>query len=81
MLHTRRTFLTGTAAAAVVTALPRAAGAMDPVKRAGPTRLRIGLAAYSMRQVPAGQARHAAARWICSASSTGRRRSTPTRSS
>jgi len=48
--HTRRSFLTGTAAAAVVTALPAAAGAMDPVKRAGPSRLRIGLAAYSMRQ-------------------------------
>jgi sugar phosphate isomerase/epimerase len=48
--HTRRSFLTGTAAAAVVTALPVAARAMDPVKRAGPSRLRIGLAAYSMRQ-------------------------------
>ena len=48
--HTRRSFLTGTAAAAVATALPGAAGAMNPVKRAGPTRLRIGLAAYSMRQ-------------------------------
>ena len=50
MMPSRRTFLTGTAAAAVVTALPGAAGAMNPVKRAGPTRLRIGLAAYSMRQ-------------------------------
>ena len=50
MSQTRRSFLTGTAAAAVVTALPAAAGAMEPVKRAGASRLRIGLAAYSMRQ-------------------------------
>jgi sugar phosphate isomerase/epimerase len=50
MTHSRRSFLTGTAAAAVATALPAPAAAMDPVKRAGPTRLRIGLAAYSMRQ-------------------------------
>jgi sugar phosphate isomerase/epimerase len=49
-MHSRRTFLTGTAAAAVATALPAPASAMDPVKRAGPARLRIGLAAYSMRQ-------------------------------
>jgi sugar phosphate isomerase/epimerase len=47
--HSRRTFLTGTAAA-VATALPFPAAAMEPVKRAGPSRLRIGLAAYSMRQ-------------------------------
>lgn len=50
MTHSRRSFLTGTAAAAVATALPAPAAAMDPVKRAGPARLRIGLAAYSMRQ-------------------------------
>ena len=53
MTQSRRSFLTGTAAAAVATALPAIAApvaAMDPVKRAGPTRLRIGLAAYSMRQ-------------------------------
>jgi sugar phosphate isomerase/epimerase len=50
MMPSRRTFLTGTAAAAVATALPIPAIAMDPVKRAGPARLRIGLAAYSMRQ-------------------------------
>jgi sugar phosphate isomerase/epimerase len=50
MSSTRRAFLTGTAAAAVATALPSPAGAMDPVKRVGPSRLRIGLAAYSMRQ-------------------------------
>lgn len=51
MPHSRRSFLTGTAAAAVATALPALpAAAMDAVKRAGPTRLRIGLAAYSMRQ-------------------------------
>jgi hypothetical protein len=49
MLPSRRSFLTGTAAAAVA-ALPSAALAMEPVKRAGPSRLRIGLAAYSMRQ-------------------------------
>jgi sugar phosphate isomerase/epimerase len=56
MTHSRRTFLTGAAAAAVA-ALPTSASAaalapvaMDPVKRAGPARLRIGLAAYSMRQ-------------------------------
>ena len=52
MTQSRRTFLTGTAAAAVAAALPArpAAAVMDPVKRAGPARLRIGLAAYSMRQ-------------------------------
>jgi sugar phosphate isomerase/epimerase len=50
MMPSRRSFLTGTAAAAVATALPLRAAAMDPVKRAGPARLRIGLAAYSMRQ-------------------------------
>jgi len=50
MPTSRRTFLTGTAAAAVATALPIPALAMEPVKRAGPSRLRIGLAAYSMRQ-------------------------------
>jgi sugar phosphate isomerase/epimerase len=49
-MPSRRTFLTGTAAAAVATALPAPALAIDPVKRAGPARLRIGLAAYSMRQ-------------------------------
>jgi sugar phosphate isomerase/epimerase len=54
MTHSRRTFLTGAAAAAVA-ALPSPAvatppPAIDPVKRAGPARLRIGLAAYSMRQ-------------------------------
>ena len=56
MTQSRRTFLTGTAAAAVATALPTISAAaaplapMDPVKRAGPARLRTGLAAYSMRQ-------------------------------
>jgi sugar phosphate isomerase/epimerase len=49
MTPSRRSFLTGTAAA-VVAALPSPVLAMDPVKRAGPSRLRIGLAAYSMRQ-------------------------------
>jgi sugar phosphate isomerase/epimerase len=47
--HSRRSFLTGTAAA-MVSAVPIAAAAIEPVKRAGPSRLRIGLAAYSMRQ-------------------------------
>ena len=46
----RRAFLTGTAAAAVAATLPAPTFAMEPVKRAGPSRLRIGLAAYSMRQ-------------------------------
>jgi sugar phosphate isomerase/epimerase len=51
MMPSRRMFLTGTAAAAVAAALPAPALArIDPVKRAGPARLRIGLAAYSMRQ-------------------------------
>ena len=50
MTHSRRSFLAGTAAAAVATALPTSGAAMEPVKRAGPARLRIGLAAYSMRQ-------------------------------
>lgn len=46
---TRRTFLSATATAAVATALPPAANAA-PVKRSGSSQLRIGLAAYSMRQ-------------------------------
>jgi sugar phosphate isomerase/epimerase len=54
MPQTRRSFLAGTAVAAAGGALPAlapaTASAMEPVKRAGPTRLRIGLAAYSMRQ-------------------------------
>jgi sugar phosphate isomerase/epimerase len=49
-MPSRRAFLSGTAAAAIAGALPEAALAIDPVKRAGPARLRIGLAAYSMRQ-------------------------------
>jgi sugar phosphate isomerase/epimerase len=44
----RRGFLT-TAAGAAAGAFPRDAAAMDPVKRRGPTRMRVGLAAYSMR--------------------------------
>src|SRR5262245_34097945 len=44
----RRGFL-ATAAAAAAGAFPRHAAAMDPVKRSGPTRMRVGLAAYSMR--------------------------------
>ena len=53
--QTRRSFLAGSAAAVAAT-LPDLASAgtapapIDPVKRAGPARLRIGLAAYSMRQ-------------------------------
>jgi sugar phosphate isomerase/epimerase len=56
----RRAFLAGAAAfagatAAGATALPvgaaEAAGlVIDPIKRAGPSRLRVGLAAYSMRE-------------------------------
>jgi sugar phosphate isomerase/epimerase len=52
--HSRRSFLAGSAAALATTlpVFPSAAAAapIDPVKRAGPARLRIGLAAYSMRQ-------------------------------
>jgi sugar phosphate isomerase/epimerase len=50
MTPSRRSFLTGSAAAAVAAIVPAPALAIDPVKRAGPARLRIGLAAYSMRQ-------------------------------
>jgi sugar phosphate isomerase/epimerase len=50
MIRSRRAFLTGTAASAIGSAIPMPAAAMDPVTRAGPSRLRIGLAAYSMRQ-------------------------------
>jgi sugar phosphate isomerase/epimerase len=49
LARSRRRFLTAglaTAAAAAVTP----AAAMEPVKRAGPSRLRVGLAAYSMRE-------------------------------
>jgi sugar phosphate isomerase/epimerase len=44
----RRGFL-ATAAVAAAGAFPPHAAAMDPVKRSGPTRMRVGLAAYSMR--------------------------------
>jgi hypothetical protein len=72
-MPSRRAFLTGTAAAAVASALPVSGVAMDAVKRAGPTRLRVGLAAYSMRQYlqPSRGRRQP---WICPASSTGRPR-------
>jgi sugar phosphate isomerase/epimerase len=45
----RRTFLSATATAAVATALTPAADAA-PIKRSGSSQLRIGLAAYSMRE-------------------------------
>ena len=49
MSITRRTFLSATAAAAAATALTPSVDAA-PITRAGSSQLRIGLAAYSMRQ-------------------------------
>lgn len=50
MSQTRRAFLTGSLATVAAAAMPRPAAAIAPVKRSGPTRMRVGLAAYSMRQ-------------------------------
>jgi len=47
---TRRGFLTSAATAAATTAVSGRIAAMDPVKRSGPARMRVGLAAYSMRE-------------------------------
>ena len=47
---TRRGFLTGVVATAAAAALPGPASGMGPIKRSGPTRMRVGLAAYSMRE-------------------------------
>jgi sugar phosphate isomerase/epimerase len=44
----RRTFLT-TAGAATLAAVPHTSAAIGPIVRRGPTRMRVGLAAYSMR--------------------------------
>ena len=46
---TRRGFLASAATISALAAVPGRAVAMDPVKRSGPTRMRVGLAAYSMR--------------------------------
>jgi sugar phosphate isomerase/epimerase len=50
MIPTRRAFLTGSATALAAAALPPVATAIEPVKRSGRTRMRVGLAAYSMRE-------------------------------
>jgi sugar phosphate isomerase/epimerase len=47
-MPTRRSFLT-TAAAAAVSAAARPAHAIDPIKRTGPARMKLSLAAYSFR--------------------------------
>ena len=46
----RRTFLSSATAAAAATLVPAGASAIDPIQRVGPSQLRVGLAAYSMRQ-------------------------------
>lgn len=50
MTHTRRTFLSGSIGAVAAAAVPGPVLGMDPVKRSGPVRMRVGLAAYSMRE-------------------------------
>jgi sugar phosphate isomerase/epimerase len=50
---TRRSFLTTTAAAAALAAA-RPAFAIDPIKRRGPSRMKLSLAAYSFRQMLTG---------------------------
>jgi sugar phosphate isomerase/epimerase len=49
MIPTRRAFLTGSATALAAAAFPSHGHAMGPVKRSGRARMRVGLAAYSMR--------------------------------
>ena len=46
----RRAFLASATAAAAATLAPASALAIDPITRVGPSRLRVGLAAYSMRK-------------------------------
>ena len=46
----RRAFLTATASAAVASSLPIAPASASPITRVGRSQLRVGLAAYSMRQ-------------------------------
>jgi sugar phosphate isomerase/epimerase len=46
----RRTFLSSATAAAAVAILPARASAIEPIRRAGTSQLRVGLAGYSMRQ-------------------------------
>lgn len=46
----RRTFLASATAAAAATLVPARVSAIDPIRRVGPSQLRVGLAAYSMRQ-------------------------------
>jgi sugar phosphate isomerase/epimerase len=47
----RRSFLTSATAAAAATLVPSSAAlAIDPIKRVGKSQLRVGIAAYSMRQ-------------------------------
>jgi sugar phosphate isomerase/epimerase len=46
----RRTFLSSATAAAAVAILPARASAIEPIRRAGKSQLRVGLAGYSMRQ-------------------------------
>lgn len=46
----RRAFLSSASAAAAATFVPAHVGAIEPIKRTGPSQLRIGLAGYSMRQ-------------------------------
>ncbi len=50
MTITRRFFLSASASVAVVSALPGARASAAPIARAGKSQLRVGLAAYSMRQ-------------------------------
>jgi sugar phosphate isomerase/epimerase len=45
----RRTFLTTTAGAAALAGAPAAASGIEPIVRRGASRMRVGLAAYSMR--------------------------------
>ena len=50
---TRRSFLTTTAAAAALTTA-RPVFAIDPIKRHGAPRMKLGIAAYSFREALAG---------------------------
>jgi sugar phosphate isomerase/epimerase len=55
---TRRSFLrnaAGTVAGAAATVLGRPAGAIEPIKRSGPSKIKLGLAAYSYRDYLTGK--------------------------
>ena len=55
MIHSRRSFIRSAGAAAAFAAIVPRARAIDPIRRRGPARLKLSLAAYSFRDLLAGK--------------------------